>query len=122
MDSVSYCKNRTEQRIYIMMDTKTVALARLREIRENAGLTQEMLADYAGISCRTVQRIEAGFSASTETAKALASALELKGISDLVEQTQANDQESTLRKESGGGVLSGLGGSTVFASAFFCCW
>lgn len=92
-----------------MMDTKTVALARLRETRESAGLTQEMLADYAGVSCRTVQRIEAGFSASIETAKALAAALELKDINALIKQNADSRQESVSPEASGGSGMSGLG-------------
>lgn len=122
MNLMRYCESRTKQRVYIMMDTKTVALARLRETRESAGLTQEMLADYAGVSCRTVQRIEAGFSASIETAKALAAALELKDINALIKQNADSRQESVSPEASGGSGMSGLGVLYGFCFCVFCCW
>ena len=50
--------------------------ARLKQLRESRGWTQEQLADIAGLNARTVQRIEAGGNASAETGMALASALD----------------------------------------------
>jgi transcriptional regulator with XRE-family HTH domain len=50
--------------------------ARLKQLRESRGWTQEQLAEIAGLNARTVQRIEAGGNASAETGMALASALD----------------------------------------------
>lgn len=50
--------------------------ARLKQLRESRGWTQEQLAEIAGLNARTVQRIEAGGNASPETGMALASALD----------------------------------------------
>lgn len=49
---------------------------RLRQMREARGWSQEHLAAAAGISTRTVQRLETGDAASRETLMALASAFE----------------------------------------------
>ena len=50
--------------------------ARLKQLRDSRGWTQEQLAEIAGLNARTVQRIEAGGNASAETGMALASALD----------------------------------------------
>lgn len=50
--------------------------ARLKQLRESRGWTQEQLAEIAGLNARTVQRVEAGGNASAETGMALASALD----------------------------------------------
>lgn len=44
----------------------------IRMLRLEKGLSQEQLADKAGISTRTLQRIERGDAASPETLKCLA--------------------------------------------------
>jgi transcriptional regulator with XRE-family HTH domain len=48
----------------------------IRKLRLEKGLSQEQLATMAGISPRTLQRIERGANASPETLKCLASVLE----------------------------------------------
>lgn len=48
---------------------------RLRQLREQRAWSQEQLAEVAGLSVRTVQRIESGSAASPETRMALATAL-----------------------------------------------
>lgn len=53
-----------------------VTLQHLKSQRKEKGFTQESLAQLAGISTRTIQRLERGEEASFETAKALASVLE----------------------------------------------
>jgi transcriptional regulator with XRE-family HTH domain len=50
---------------------------RIRLQRVKRSLTQERLADLAGVSPRTVQRIEAGDEASAETVRLLAKALDV---------------------------------------------
>lgn len=51
---------------------------RLRQLREQRAWSQEQLAEVAGLSVRTVQRIESGSAASPETRMALAAALEVE--------------------------------------------
>lgn len=58
----------------------------IKDIRLDRGLSQEQLAYMAGVSTRTLQRIERGATPSTETLKCLASALDLK-FEDLREET-----------------------------------
>lgn len=48
----------------------------IRKLRIDQGLSQEQLAGMAGVSVRTVQRIERGANASPETLKCLAAVLE----------------------------------------------
>jgi transcriptional regulator with XRE-family HTH domain len=49
----------------------------VQKLRLKKGWSQQQLADFSGLSVRTVQRIEAGQSASTETLKSLASVFEV---------------------------------------------
>ncbi len=48
----------------------------VRKLRIERGLSQEQLASMAGVSVRTLQRIERGANASAETLKCLAAVLE----------------------------------------------
>jgi len=48
----------------------------LKKLREDKNLSQEQLATMAGLSVRTIQRIESGSRASIESLKSLASVLE----------------------------------------------
>ncbi len=50
---------------------------RIRTLREQRAWSQEHLATVAGLSTRTLQRIEAGSAATQETCLALATALEV---------------------------------------------
>jgi len=50
----------------------------LKRLRENRKWSQEQLANMAGLSVRTIQRIERGHKASLESLKALASVLEVE--------------------------------------------
>lgn len=58
------------------MDMKLNA-ERIRTLREQRAWSQEHLATVAGVSTRTLQRIEAGSAATQETCLALAAALEV---------------------------------------------
>ena len=49
----------------------------IRKLRLDKGYSQEQLAEMAGISTRTLQRIERGANASPETLKCLAAVLEV---------------------------------------------
>lgn len=57
----------------------------LKKLRENRKWSQEQLALMAGLSVRTIQRIEHGHKASFESLKSLASVLEVN-ISTLEQQ------------------------------------
>ncbi len=49
----------------------------VQKLRLKKGWSQQQLADFSGLSVRTVQRIEAGQVASTETLKSLAAVFEV---------------------------------------------
>ncbi len=57
-----------------------IDIAKLKEARVARGMSQEDAADAAGISARTLQRIETGQPASFETARALAALFETLGV------------------------------------------
>ncbi|CAN7194842.1 helix-turn-helix transcriptional regulator [Pseudoxanthomonas sp. LjRoot143] len=63
---------------------------RIRTLREQRAWSQEHLATVAGVSTRTLQRIEAGSAASKETCLALAAALEVQ-MSAIVGESTATD-------------------------------
>ncbi|MDX7273503.1 helix-turn-helix domain-containing protein [Serratia marcescens] len=66
---------------------------RIRPLRLEKGWSQEQLATIAGLSTRTVQRIENGEQASLETLTAIAAALGVQ-VSDLNAQPQAPQEET----------------------------
>lgn len=61
------------------MEIKTNAL---KTLRQNKGWTQQHLADAAGLSLRTIQRVESEGNAAKETVMAICAALEI-GREDL---------------------------------------
>jgi transcriptional regulator with XRE-family HTH domain len=74
---------------------------RIRQLRLEKGWSQEQLATIAGLSTRTVQRIENGEQASLETLTAIAAALGLQ-VSDLSQPTQPNNDnqnEQAIRRQ-----------------------
>lgn len=72
----------------------------LRRIRDRRGLTQEQLAERAGVVRLTVQRIESGTisNVQTKTLDALAEALAVK-VTDLTEPTVATTPVEPLLQE-----------------------
>lgn len=70
---------------------------RVVELRLELGWTQERLADEAGVGLRTVQRLEAGHDASSETLTLVADALRVS-VRDLFESI--DDDELGSRVES----------------------
>ena len=72
------------------MDMKLNA-NRIRTLREQRAWSQEHLAAVAGLSTRTLQRIESGAAASQETCLALAAALEV-AVDDLSEGGSGGDR------------------------------
>ena len=72
-----------------------IVATHLKKHRGLKNMSQETLAEYAGVSVRTVQRIESGKSCSVETGKALASVLSLSSIDDLQVQDAINTKINT---------------------------
>ena len=65
----------------------------IKKLRENKHWSQDQLANMAGLSLRTIQRVEAGNPASKETLKSLASVFEIE-ISELTERVKMIDKKS----------------------------
>ena len=68
----------------------------VRKLRLERGLSQEQLAHMAGISTRTLQRIERGANASPETLKCIASVLETDFGNLREERKMPSDTETEL--------------------------
>lgn len=64
---------------------KALKLNALKKHREAKQWTQDMLADFSGVSVRTIQRLESGSGASMDTAKSLAATLGLQSVAELQE-------------------------------------
>lgn len=62
---------------------KRINLDQLRAVRISKDLTQEALAEFSGVSTRTIQRVESGALVTPETAKAIAAALGVAGYAQL---------------------------------------
>lgn len=73
----------------------------VQKLRLQKGWSQQQLAELSGLSTRTIQRIEAGQTPSTETLKSLASVFEidfqqLQGEVDVVHSNTENEQAEKL--------------------------
>jgi transcriptional regulator with XRE-family HTH domain len=86
----------------------------IRKLRLDKGLSQEQLADMAGISTRTLQRIERGAKASPETLKCLAAVLEV-GFKDLHEEQTMTDNTSSLDPIAQQAIPVPVSASTAFS-------
>ncbi|NBR41210.1 MAG: helix-turn-helix domain-containing protein, partial [Alphaproteobacteria bacterium] len=78
----------------------------VRKLRLEKGLSQEQLAFMAGISTRTLQRIERGANASPETLKCIASVLEtdfakLRREQKMPSDTRPSDTQGPAEMETG---------------------
>ncbi|CAI1543573.1 anaerobic benzoate catabolism transcriptional regulator [Serratia quinivorans] len=71
---------------------------RIRQLRLEKGWSQEQLATIAGLSTRTVQRIENGEQASLETLTAIAAAMGLQ-IGDLYKPAQQDNSDNNNQAE-----------------------
>lgn len=89
----------------------------IRESREKRAWSQEQLAGIAGVSLRTVQRIESGKPASFESLKAIASAFDLS-VEELVHDSGIPTETSSIsflvRVTSGRDLLGIVGGADAF--------
>ena len=66
----------------------------IKRLREKKSWSQEQLAQMAGVSLRTIQRVEAGNRASLETLRSLASVFEVE-LTTLTEQVMVIDKEGS---------------------------
>ena len=67
----------------------------VQKFRLKLGWSQQQLADASGLSVRTIQRIEAGYPASTESLKSLAAVFEVDFSSLNPEQTMSTATTAT---------------------------
>lgn len=67
----------------------------IKKLRQSQNLSQEMLAEKAQVSVRTIQRLEAGEEASVETLNLVAGALGV-GIKDLYDVEKSSDYEEKI--------------------------
>ncbi len=69
----------------------------IKNLRIERGWTQAQLADFSGVSQRTIQRIEKGQPATAETAKCLAAVFEVPlkelGLTEALDETQLTEEE-----------------------------
>lgn len=69
----------------------------LKQKRLERGWTQLQLAEFSGLSLRTIQRLEKGSTATKETLKCLASVFEVNvadlGISEAIDESRLSDEE-----------------------------
>lgn len=69
----------------------------IKELRAAKGWTQAQLAEFSGLSQRTIQRIEKGQPATAETAKCLAAVFEVPiadlGLTEALDETQLTEEE-----------------------------
>jgi transcriptional regulator with XRE-family HTH domain len=70
----------------------------VKKLRIERNWSQEQLAEFCGLSVRTIQRVESGNKASIETLKSLASVFEVE-ISKLTEEITVIDKNSVSWKE-----------------------
>jgi XRE family transcriptional regulator, regulator of sulfur utilization len=66
----------------------------VRKLRLQRGWSQEHLAELVGVSVRTIQRIERGYSPGLETSKALASVFEVDVSTFTSEESKVNKNEN----------------------------
>ena len=72
------CRVTSESKYCPLHTAAPALLASVKELREKRAWSQEQLAGIAGISLRTVQRIESGKPASFESLKTIASAFDFE--------------------------------------------
>ncbi len=71
---------------------------RIKDLRIAKGWSQEQLATIAGLSTRTIQRIENGEQASLDTLTAIAAALGLQ-VSELICPTQSAPTDESVQQQ-----------------------
>lgn len=71
----------------------------VRKLRLQRAWSQDQLAEFSGLSVRTIQRVERGRRASLETAKALAAVFEVEVSTFYIEETDMTDVKSLQEDE-----------------------
>lgn len=101
------------------MDVK-VDTDRIKQLRQNRGLSQEELATAAGLSLRTVQRIESEGIASLESKKALAGVFGIDSA-DLDDKREEKARaEKALKQQIGRGMAGVIiGGLLAYAAIIY---
>jgi len=90
--------------------------ARLRELRIARQWSQEQLAQLSGLNLRTIQRLESGASASTESLRALAAVFEVPAESLLAGESSPGQPALEAMRQ---GVLRGLEFTGITSRADF---
>ncbi len=85
----------------------------IKKLRKQRSWSQEQLGSIAGLSLRTVQRIEKEGNASPESAKAIASALEINVSQLMVDEAEAHAIKNIQRGRNFGfmGIFLGMVGA-----------
>ncbi|WP_376694808.1 helix-turn-helix domain-containing protein [Wenzhouxiangella sp. EGI_FJ10305] len=102
----------------------------VRKLRLRNGWSQDQLAEFTGVTVRTIQRLERGQKPSLETAKALAAVFEVDCSTFTSEQDDMTEKEEIKRDEIEAmeyakGVKDFLSGVVVYfilATVFFASW
>ncbi|NMP15308.1 helix-turn-helix domain-containing protein [Thalassotalea sp. Y01] len=73
----------------------------IKKLRLQKGWSQQQLAEFSGLSVRTIQRIERGHKAGNESLKSLAAVFEtniqtLRGDKDMAKDYQLSDEEQQV--------------------------
>jgi transcriptional regulator with XRE-family HTH domain len=89
----------------------------LRRERELRAWSQSHLAEVAGLSMRTVQRIETSGSASLESAKAIAAAFDTQ-VDTLLVREPSDDENSQVNGSAGKRLLAFVAAFVVLAAGF----
>jgi len=71
----------------------------IQKLRLKRGWSQQQLADASGLSVRTIQRMESGHPASTETLKSLAAVFEVDFSTLNPEQTMTSKTEISIDRQ-----------------------
>lgn len=71
----------------------------VQKLRLKRGWSQQQLAEFSGLSVRTIQRIEKGLPASTETLKSLASVFEIEFTQLAGEHDMNDDTVPDMRQD-----------------------
>jgi transcriptional regulator with XRE-family HTH domain len=70
----------------------------VRKLRLQRGWSQEQLAQFSGLSVRTIQRIERGQKAGVESLKSLAAVFEIQ-FDELQQESKMKSSESTVNSQ-----------------------
>ena len=98
-----------------MDEQMSIDAAQVRKLREERSWSQEHLATIAGVSSRTIQRVESEGTASLETRMAIAAAFGVTPVSLLPVEpaAEASPAQQSIFPGKELGVVCALGGATL---------